>query len=115
MKNLDVLGKWAFLIGLVIAVIAAFIGTAISASTIALILFILGLIVGFLNIAEKQLTKFLLATIALLLLGIGSISALSIIGTVSGYLNSILANIIAFVSAAALVVALKSIYETGKA
>ena len=115
MKNLNALGKWAFIIGLVIAVIAAFIGTSISASTIALILFILGLIVGFLNIAEKQLTKFLIATIVLLLLGIGSISALSIIGTVSGYLNLILANIIAFVSAAALVVALKSIYSTGKA
>ncbi len=115
MKNLDVLGKWAFLIGLIIAVIAAFIGSAISASTILLILFILGLIVGYLNIAEKKLTKFLLATIALLLLGVGSISALSVIGTVSGYLNSILANIIAFVSAAALIVALKAIYETGKA
>ena len=115
MKNLDVLGKWAFIIGLVIAVIAAFIGTSISASTIALILFILGLLVGFLNITEKQHTTFLLATIALLLLGIGSISALSIIGTVSGYLNSILANIIAFVGAAALVVALKAVYETAKA
>lgn len=115
MKNLDVLGKWAFIIGLIIAVIAAFIGTSISASTIALILFILGLIVGFLNIADKQLTNFLIATIALLLLGIGSISALSIIGTVSGYLNSILANVISFVSAAALVIALKIIYDTGKA
>ncbi len=115
MKNLNALGKWAFIIGLVIAVIAAFIGTSISALTIALILFILGLIVGFLNISEKQLTKFLIATIALLLLGIGSISALSIIGTVSGYLNSILANVISFVSAAALVVALKAVYSTGKA
>jgi hypothetical protein len=115
MKNLDVLGKWAFIIGLIIAVIAAFIGNTISASTILLILFILGLIVGYLNITEKQIIKFLTATIALLLLGIGSISALSVVGSVSGYLNSILANVIAFVSAAALVVALKVIYETGKA
>lgn len=115
MKNLDVLGKWAFIIGLVIAIIAAFIRTAISASTIALILFILGLLVGLLNITEKRHTKFLLATITLLLLGIGSISALSIIGTVSGYLNSMLANIISFVGAAALVVALKTVYETGQA
>ena len=115
MKNLDVLGKWAFIIGLVIAVLAAFIGSSISASTVLLILFILGLIVGYLNITEKQLVKFLIATIALLLLGIGSISALSVVGNVSGYLNTILANIISFVSASALVVALKTIYETGKA
>jgi len=115
MKNAGAIGKWAFIIGLVIAVIAAFIGNSISASTVLLILFILGLIVGFLNIAEKQSEKFLISTIALLILGVGSISALSIIGTVSGYLNMILANLIAFVSAAALVVALKSIYSSAKA
>ena len=115
MKNTEVIGKWAFTIGLIIAIIATFMTGVVSASTILLILFILGLIVGYLNISEKQLTKFLLATIALILLGVGSISALSIIGTISGYLNSILANLIAFVSAAALVVALKSIYVTSKA
>ena len=115
MKNLGALGKWSFIIGLVIAIIAAFIGSAVSASTILLILFILGLIVGYLNIAEKRIERFLIATIALILLGVGSISALSVIGTVSGYLNSILANVISFVSAAALVVALKAVYSTGKA
>ena len=115
MKNLGALGKWSFIIGLVIAIIAAFIGSAVSASTILLVLFILGLIVGYLNIEEKRIERFLIATMALILLGVGSISALSIIGTVSGYLNSILANIITFVSAAALVVALKAVYSTGKA
>lgn len=114
MKNAEVIGKWAFMIGLIIAIITAFIGNAVSASTIMLVLFILGLIVGFLNIAEKRIERFLIATIALLVLGVGSISALSIIGTVSGYLTNILTNIISFVSAAALVVALKAVYTTAK-
>jgi len=115
MKNTGAIGKWAFIIGLVIAIIAAFIKSAVPASTILLVLFILGLIVGYLNITEKRIERFLIATIALILLSVGSISALSVIGTVSGYLNSILANVISFVSAAALIVALKTVYSTGKA
>jgi len=105
-------GKWAFLIGLVIAVIASFLGGY--AATIAVVLFVLGLVVGFLNISEKDSNKFLLAAIALLVGGIASISALSILGVVSTYLSSILGNFIAFVSAAALVVAIKAIFETGQ-
>ena len=106
------IGKWAFLIGLLIAVIASFLGGY--AATVAIVLFVLGLLVGFLNITEKDSHKFLLATIALLMGGVASISALSVLGIVSSYLNSILGNFIAFVSAAALVVALKAVFETGK-
>jgi uncharacterized membrane protein YfhO len=105
-------GKWAFIIGLIIAVIASFISGY--AAIILLVLFILGLIVGFLNVSEKNNIKFLVAAISLLVLGVGSISALSILAVVSTYLNAILGNFIAFVSAAALVVAIKSILETGK-
>lgn len=105
-------GKWAFLIGLVVAILASFlIGYA---TTIAIVLFLLGLVVGLLNISEKDSNKFLLAAIALLTGGIASISALSILGVVSTYLGSILSNFMAFVSAAALVVAIKAIFETGK-
>lgn len=110
-KNLDVIGKWAFLIGLVIAIVAGL----YSFSYAALIIFILGLIVGFLNITGKDTTKFLIAAIALLIIGVASISALSeVIGTASTYLEGILENFISFVSAATLIVAIKAIYESGK-
>lgn len=108
----ELIGKWAFIIGLIIAVIAGFISGYPTA--ILLILFILGLIVGFLNISEKNNIKFLVATIALLTLGVGSINALSVLSIVSTYLNAILSNFIAFVSAAALVVSIKSVVETTK-
>ncbi len=106
------IGKWAFLIGLLVAIVASFLGGY--ATTVAVVLFVLGLVVGFLNVSEKDSTKFLVATIALLAGGIASISALSILGIVSTYLNSILGNFIAFVSAAALVVAIKAVFEAGK-
>lgn len=109
---MEEIGKWAFIIGLIIAVIAGFIPGYTEA--VLLILFILGLVIGFLNISEKDHVKFLVASVALLVLGVGSISALSILNIVSTYLNAILSNFIAFVSAAALVIAIKSIVETSK-
>ncbi len=105
-------GKWAFLVGLIIAVLASFLTGY--AATVALALFVLGLIVGFLNISEKDSNKFLLASIALLSGGIASITAISMLAVVSTYLNAILGSFVAFVSAAALVVAIKAIFETGK-
>ncbi len=106
------IGKWAFLIGIAIAVIAGFItGYAI---TVAVILFALGLIVGFLNISEKESTKFLIAVIALLTGGIAGLSAISILGVSVKYVATIIGNFIAFASASALVVAIKTVIETGK-
>lgn len=111
--ELDLIGKWAFIIGLVIAVLAAFV-TAISTATIILILFILGLIVGLLNIDKKNTTGFLVAVIALLF--VGSLGAISIgqLVTPVGYLQEILGNFTAFVAAAALVVSIKSVITTSK-
>ena len=111
--ELDLIGKWAFIIGIVVAILAAFV-TAIATTTIILVLFILGLIVGLLNIDKKDTTGFLIAVIALLM--VGSLGALSIgqLATPIGYLQEILGNFIAFVAAAALVVSIKAIITTTK-
>jgi hypothetical protein len=107
-------GKWAFLVGLLISVIASFLTGY--AGAVALVLFLLGLVVGFLNITEKDSNKFLLAAIALLTGGLASISAISVIGLggVTAILSKVLGNFLAFVGAAALVVAIKVVFETGK-
>jgi len=110
--SLDLVGKWAFLIGLVIAVIAGFVTGY--ASLVLLVLFILGLVVGLLNVTEKDSTKFLVAVVALLVLGVGSINALSVLGVVSSYLDVILGNFIAFVAAAGLVVSVKIVIEAAR-
>ena len=107
-------GKWAFLVGLLIAVLASFLTGY--AGAVALVLFLLGLVVGFLNVSEKDSNKFLLAAIALLTGGIASLSAISVIGlgTITTLLGKILASFVAFVAAAALVVAIKVVFETSK-
>ena len=107
----DLISKWSFIIGLVISVIA---GVISANTTLLVVLFILGLIVGFLNIREEDSTKFLVANIALLTGGIASLSAISHLGTVSNYLTSIIGSFISFISAAALVVGIKAVFETSK-
>lgn len=102
--SLTFLGHWAFLIGLILAVLAGF----ATIPSLPLILFILGLIVGFLNVTEKESTSFLVSVIALLMIGV---AGLQFGGEV---LSSILNNFVAFVSAAGLVVAIKQVLSAAK-
>jgi uncharacterized membrane protein YjjP (DUF1212 family) len=103
------MGEWAFLGGVLLAIVLGLFPGAISTEIAALILVILGLLVGFLNIAEKEIQQFIIASIALLLPGtITGLGALPYIGT---YVVSILGNIAAFVAPAVVIVALKAIWE----
>lgn len=113
MYNLNAIGKWSFIVGLVIAILAAFI-TLVSDALLVFVLFILGLAVGFLNVAEKNSSKFLIGLVALLLLGIGSLNALAVLGVIGGYLSAMLGNFLVFVGAAGLVVSIKVIFETSQ-
>ena len=114
--ELDLIGKWAFIIGLAIAIVAAFVTEVVSRSNILLILFILGLIVGLLNVNKKNTTEFLVSVIALLAVGMVSLGTLAVGQLVEAvnYLEVILGNFIVFVAAAALVVSIKAIIVTIK-
>lgn len=110
----ELIGKWAFIIGLILAVIAGIVQGIYTIPYLAVVLLVLGLIVGFLNIHEKNETRFLVSVVALLVLGVASINALSVLQVISKILDAVLGNFIAFVSAAALVVSIKAILETTK-
>lgn len=102
--NLTFVGHWAFIIGIILAVVAGV--TAIP--FLPLILFVLGLIVGCLNVTEKESTPFLVAVTALLIIGVAGLQ----FGGET--LAAILNNFIAFVAAAGLIVALKQIITLAK-
>lgn len=104
------LGRWAFIIGLVISILLGFVSFSYS----ALLLVILGLIVGFLNVTEKEALKFLVAVIALLVVGVAGLQAFSVWGTLYSWVQTVLTSFTAFVGAAAVVVALKVLLETGR-
>lgn len=106
MKLLSI-GRWAFLLGVLISLLAGLGGQIPYLPTI---LFVLGLVVGFLNIGERESTPFLIAVIALLMVGLAGLQ----FGTYTTYIVATLENLIAFVSAAAVVVALKQVLTIAK-
>ncbi|MFA7707969.1 MAG: hypothetical protein WCX73_03395 [Candidatus Pacearchaeota archaeon] len=110
-NSLQLIGRWAFIIGLVLAIIAGLIQDIYTIPSLTLILVILGVIIGFLNIEEKDTVKLLVAIIALM--GVGGLT-LSVIPTISSYLEAILTNIVIFASGAGLIVAIKAIIEVTK-
>jgi len=99
-------GGWAFIIGLVIAVLVGLFST--TTAGVIWLLVVLGIVVGFLNVGDREATTFLVASIALMLAGSANLTILW------GPIGNVLSNLVVFVSPAAVIVAVKSIYETAK-
>lgn len=105
------LGRWAFIIGLIISILLGFVTFGYS----SLILVILGLIVGFLNISDKEATHYLIAVIALMVIGVAGLQALSLFGTaLYTWIQTVLTSFITFVAASGVVVAIKELFYMGK-
>jgi len=102
---MEKIGTYAFFIGIALSVLTGLVREW-QTSTITWTLVILGLIVGLLNVKGKETQEFLVATIALLI--VGSAGALPSLGLT---VTSILSNLVAFVAPAALIVSLKALWE----
>jgi hypothetical protein len=99
--NITQIGRWSFLAGIILALLSGF----ITMPFLSIVLFILGLAVGFLNIQEKESHSYLVSVIALLVIGVAGLQ----LGEVTPRITVILTRFIAFVSAAGLVVAVRQI------
>jgi hypothetical protein len=110
--DLQKIGEWVFILGIIIAIVAGLaeysgaLRTPFNEVATAVIV-VLGLAVGFLNIKEQNVREFLLAAVALLLVGSAGVGVLTELGIA---VSRILAWVAAFVAPAALVVALRSVY-----
>ncbi len=103
----NLMGAWAFLIGVILAIVFAFFE---GGTTIALILFIIGIIVGLLNIGSKEVNTFLLASVILVIVSNFGATAL----TISSYVEDILSNLLAIFVPATIVVALRAVFSIAK-
>jgi uncharacterized membrane protein len=108
--KMETIGQWSFIVGVVIAVLFGIFGTAY-AGWVGLVLIVLGILVGLLNISDKEVYDFLIAAIALMLTGAAGLDRLPMVGA---YLGPIFLNISTFVAPAAIICALKAVYELGK-
>jgi ATP synthase protein I len=106
-------GRYAFIVGLVISVIVGLVNVAgfvVVGDILLGLLIILGIIVGFLNITGTEAGKFLMGTVALLLVG----AALSTVLSTFPLVLPILQAFTSFVAGAALIIALKEVYIISK-
>jgi len=112
------LGEYAFLACVLIAIVAGIASsvTDISAGGITLALVILGVIIGFTTITEKEVTPFLLAAIALTVTSSGGwfLTINEVLAELGTTINTIVLNITAFVAPAAIILATKSVYELAR-
>lgn len=106
-------GTWAFIIGLLIAVLAGIFAGLVPET--AFVLGLLGLIVGLVNVKEDEVHGFLVATIAFMI-SAGSLADLfgRLPQGVGASIVPIFSNVVAFVAPAAAIVALKALYDISR-
>jgi hypothetical protein len=114
-KLMAKIGVWAFIIGVVLALVGSFLKGYESIVIAALVL--VGLIVGFLNVTEDETKDFLMASVAMMiaLFTAGqAVATFTTLGSVGTYLINVLSNVNIFVFPATIVVAMKAIYNLAK-
>lgn len=113
------LGQWAFLGGVLLAVVIGVFSGRMDSNTLgtlSLVLVLLGLVAGFLNVTEKETTPFLVAAAVLMLTAtsVGALKSINLGVNLGEYLAGIVTQIGVFVAPAGLVVALKAIYSLAR-
>ena len=119
LKMASKLGQWAFIIGVVLAMAIGLFSANMEASTrgtLSLLLVLLGLVVGFLNVTEKETVPFLVAAAALMLTAtsVGTLQSIDLGVGLGNYLAGIVSQIGVFVAPGAVIVAIKAIYSLAR-
>jgi len=110
MKMKRSLGGWAFLIGILIAVLAGIFVSELSAS-ITGVLVVIGIIVGLFNVTGKESHSFLLATVALVI--VSSLGG-QVISSSIAILGNILRALLVLIVPATIVVAIREAFSVAK-
>ncbi|MDP3966489.1 MAG: hypothetical protein Q8Q04_03080 [archaeon] len=107
-NNSNLIGAWVFLIGVIVSVIFGLFGAI--TEVVVWILILVGLIIGFLNIASEETTPFLTAGAVLIFASAFGQGAVSVIPVFERILRALL---LIFVPAV-IIVAIKSLFLLAK-
>ena len=114
------IGAWAFLIGVLIALIVGVIGDSLPSNLQIWVLGVLvlaGILVGLLNVNTKETAGFLLAALALVIVSFMGGNVIDSFGTVK-YIGPMLKNILLYLLVlfvpTTIIVALKSVFEIAR-
>lgn len=111
---LSLIGGIAFLIGIIIAAAFAVIGLVtpgfVITPTLAVILVVIGIVVGILNVTHKETTPFLISGAVLIIASSLGRDVVDVIHTLSRFLDSLL---LIFVPAT-IIVAIRNVFELAR-
>jgi hypothetical protein len=123
-KKMTHYGEYAFLAGVILALLLGILSPTLPDEirpVVIAVLMLLGIIVGLVNVTVKEAQSFLIATIALLLAATAwtpLITMLNLVGdigtTVAIWVGGFVTHLVAFLSPAAFIVALKMVYLLAK-
>ena len=106
------IGSYAFIVGIAIAVIASVI--TLDAALVTGALVAIGVIVGFINVTEKETRDFLLAAVSVVIVSYFAGTGFEAIPVIGTMLKNITIGIMTFVTPAVIIVALKQIWAIAK-
>ena len=112
----NLIGAWAFLIGVVLAIIIGLFG-APNSSWPYIILVVLGLVVGFANISDKDSVTFLMASVSLVIvssLGNNTLIFISNINPILNSLSNVMTSLLVLFVPATIIVALKTVFSIAR-
>ena len=102
------IGSWAFLIGIILAIVLGIVG--VMNSTWMTVFLVIGLIIGLFNIADEEVQPFLMSGTVLIIASYFGTQVVSVIGILSNILQGIL---LIFVPAT-IIVAIKNVFSLAK-
>ncbi|MBT3397521.1 hypothetical protein HOA55_00775 [archaeon] len=115
----NLIGAYAFLIGVVLAVILGLFHETLKSAlgVFYLVLVVLGLFVGFLNVGDKDSNTFLLASLALVIvsgMGNDTLIFISNLSPILSALSNVLTSLLVLFIPATIIVALKTVFAIAK-
>ncbi|MBS3074398.1 hypothetical protein J4447_02995 [Candidatus Pacearchaeota archaeon] len=106
-KSSNTIGAWAFLIGVILAVILGLFQSSLgNVVWIPIVLVLIGLVVGLLNVGVGDANAFLIASLALVIVAFMGSSVLGVIPQIAGILSALMVLIVP----AAVIVSLRAIF-----
>jgi len=113
----NLVGAWAFLIGIILALAVGVVGTIFEKDFVLVILVIIGLIVGFSfsKVSAKDINTFLLAAVSLVIVSFSGAEVTNDIRfltlDIGGIISSVLGALLVMLVPATIIVAVKSLFS----
>mgnify|MGYP007030127727 CR=1 FL=1 len=104
----NIIGSWAFLIGVILAIVVG--GLGFSDPIWAYVLVLIGIVVGFFNINDEEVSPFLMSGAVLI---IASAFGMGVMGTIP-LLGGILSSMLTIFVPATIIVAIKNVFTLAR-